>query len=212
MHCGTTVALFGAVVDMEWEWAHQATMSRPSLSAVVFAVNNYYRSCFSYRSVDFPPDDVVAVCMCVWFLPPSRTTRRPCQLEVLRARISELCVSRSLVAGSAWVDKALQVYQIQQLRHGVMMVGPSGVGKSTAWRTLLDAMTALDGVKGEAYVIDPKAISKEQLYGTLGTFPRHPHAPGTLPIPHEIFDVLSFFQRSHTWAGARVMILSPSFR
>lgn len=49
-----------------------------------------------------------------------------------------------------------------------MMVGPTGSGKSTSWRVLIDAMTALDGVKGEAYVIDPKAISKEQLYGTLG--------------------------------------------
>ncbi len=49
-----------------------------------------------------------------------------------------------------------------------MMVGPSGSGKSTAWRVLLEAMTAIDGIKGESYVIDPKAISKEHLYGTLG--------------------------------------------
>jgi hypothetical protein len=32
----------------------------------------------------------------------------------------------------------------------------------------LDAMSLLDGVKGESYIIDPKAISKEQLYGVLG--------------------------------------------
>lgn len=72
------------------------------------------------------------------------------------------------------MEKAVQLYQIQQLRHGVMMVGPSGSGKSTAWRVLLDAMTSLDGVKGESYVIDPKAISKEQLYGTLGKTPCSP--------------------------------------
>ncbi len=95
------------------------------------------------------------------------------QLDALRARICDHCAHRSLVPGTAWVEKAVQLFQIQQLRHGVMMVGPSGSGKSTAWRILLDAMTSLDGVKGESYVIDPKAISKEQLYGTLGTCPSY---------------------------------------
>ncbi len=54
-----------------------------------------------------------------------------------------------------------------QLRHGVMLVGPSGMGKTSSWKVLLNALERVDGKKGEAYVIDPKAISKEQLYGTL---------------------------------------------
>lgn len=40
----------------------------------------------------------------------------------------------------------------------MMMVGPSGSGKTSAWRCLLSALEMLDGVKGEAHVIDPKAI------------------------------------------------------
>lgn len=48
-----------------------------------------------------------------------------------------------------------------------MMVGPSGSGKSTAWRTLLKALERFEGVEGVAHVIDPKAISKEALYGVL---------------------------------------------
>lgn len=39
-----------------------------------------------------------------------------------------------------------------------MMVGPSGSGKTSAWRCLLSALEIMDGVKGEAHVIDPKAI------------------------------------------------------
>ncbi len=35
-----------------------------------------------------------------------------------------------------------------RLSHGVMMVGPVGSGKSSAWRVLLDAMAKLDNVKG----------------------------------------------------------------
>ena len=81
-----------------------------------------------------------------------------------------MCAERHLVCrgGSGrWLEKALQLYRIQQLHHGVMMVGPSGAGKTAAWRVLFEAMTRTDGVKGDAHVIDPKALSKEALYGSL---------------------------------------------
>lgn len=87
--------------------------------------------------------------------------------EALRDRIVRLAQERGFVAHKQWVEKALQLYQVMQLRHGVMLVGPSGTGKSSAWRVLLDALEAVDGKKGEAHVIDPKAISKEHLYGVL---------------------------------------------
>jgi len=48
-----------------------------------------------------------------------------------------------------------------------MMVGPTGCGKSLAWKALLETMEKADGIKGEGYVIDPKAITKEELYGRL---------------------------------------------
>lgn len=63
--------------------------------------------------------------------------------------------------------KVLQLYQISNLNHGLMMVGPSGSGKSTAWRTLLKALERIEGVEGVAHVIDPKAMSKEALYGVM---------------------------------------------
>lgn len=47
------------------------------------------------------------------------------------------------------------------------MVGPSGSGKSTAWKVLLKALERFEGLEGTAHVIDPKAISKEALYGVL---------------------------------------------
>ncbi len=47
------------------------------------------------------------------------------------------------------------------------MVGPSGSGKSTAWRVLLKALELHEGVEGVAHVIDPKAMTKEALYGVL---------------------------------------------
>lgn len=48
-----------------------------------------------------------------------------------------------------------------------MMVGPAGCGKSAAWKVLIEALHRVDGIKGEAYIIDPKAINKDELYGRL---------------------------------------------
>lgn len=64
-------------------------------------------------------------------------------------------------------QQVLQLYQISSLNHGLMMVGPSGSGKSTAWQVLLKALERFEGIEGVAHVIDPKAISKETLYGVL---------------------------------------------
>jgi dynein heavy chain 1 len=86
----------------------------------------------------------------------------------LRKEIQAIAVEWHLDGDAErWVEKALQLFQIQNLHHGVMMVGPSGSGKTQAWKVLLEALARIEEVKGEAYVIDPKAISKEQLYGSL---------------------------------------------
>jgi len=91
----------------------------------------------------------------------------PIPLDALRSKIAEVCTERHLVEGAQWIDKIVQLYQIQNISHGLMMVGPSGSGKTQAWQVLLAALERLDGVEGASYVIDPKAIDKEALYGTL---------------------------------------------
>ena len=95
------------------------------------------------------------------------------ELESLRKHILDVCKERHLVAGSEegemghmWMDKVMQLHNIIELHHGLMMVGPSGSGKSSAWRTLLQALERFDQVEGRAHVIDPKALSKEELYGS----------------------------------------------
>ena len=76
-------------------------------------------------------------------------------------------------AGSEWLLKVRQLHGIQRLQHGVMMVGPAGSGKSSAWRVLLEALERRDRKEHgpqsrcHSYVIDPKAMSKEQLYGSM---------------------------------------------
>ncbi|KAK3805063.1 MAG: dynein heavy chain [Linnemannia elongata] len=91
----------------------------------------------------------------------------PVSLQPLRAAIKDICAKRRLVVGDLWLEKILQLYQIQRIHHGLMMVGPSGSGKSNAWQVLLSALEVVEGVEGQSYVIDPKAMSKEALYGVL---------------------------------------------
>ncbi|KAI0072370.1 dynein heavy chain [Panus rudis PR-1116 ss-1] len=91
----------------------------------------------------------------------------PVDLDALREQISKVCAERRLVEGERWISKILQLYQIQKIQHGLMMVGPSGSGKTNAWQVLLAALERLDGVEGVSYVIDPKAMDKDALYGTL---------------------------------------------
>ncbi|XP_069984453.1 dynein heavy chain, cytoplasmic isoform X5 [Penaeus vannamei] len=95
------------------------------------------------------------------------------QMTGLKEEIRKVCREQFFVCGEGeeqgaqWMEKVLQLYQISNLNHGLMMVGPSGSGKSTAWRVLLKALERFEGIEGVAHVIDPKAMSKEALYGVL---------------------------------------------
>ncbi|CAK7266377.1 dynein heavy chain [Sporothrix epigloea] len=96
----------------------------------------------------------------------------PANLEALEAAIRRLADERHLVVNDTWLTKVLQLYQIQGIHHGVMMVGSSGSGKSAAWRLLLDAMQQVEKVEGVSHVIDSKVMSKEALYGNLDSTTR----------------------------------------
>ncbi|KAF2396617.1 cytoplasmic dynein-like protein 1 heavy chain 1 [Trichodelitschia bisporula] len=96
----------------------------------------------------------------------------PAPLEALQKAIREEAAEARLVATDSWMTKVLQLYQIQMLHHGVMMVGSAGSGKSSAWRILLKALQRVEGVEGVCHVIDPKVMSKEHLYGTLDSTTR----------------------------------------
>eukprot|EP01012_Entosiphon_sulcatum_P048729 TRINITY_DN67253_c0_g1_i1.p1 TRINITY_DN67253_c0_g1~~TRINITY_DN67253_c0_g1_i1.p1 ORF type:complete len:4768 (-),score=648.87 TRINITY_DN67253_c0_g1_i1:2-12742(-) len=91
----------------------------------------------------------------------------PTALNKLRDAVEEVAVSRHLVPKTEWMEKILQLYQIQCIHHGLMLVGASGTGKTAAWVCLLQALERLEKVESNCYVIDPKAVTKEELYGNL---------------------------------------------
>lgn len=83
-----------------------------------------------------------------------------------------------------------------------MLVGPSGTGKSSSWRTLLKALSKVDGTKGDFYVIDPKAVKKDHLYGRLD--------PNTLEWTDGIFTkILRRLADSSVGSGQRGATATP---
>ncbi|EJT78073.1 dynein heavy chain [Gaeumannomyces tritici R3-111a-1] len=96
----------------------------------------------------------------------------PANLQKLEEAIRGLADERQLVVNDTWMTKILQLYQIQGIHHGVMMVGSSGSGKSAAWTLLLDALQKVEGVEGVSHIIDSKVMSKEALYGNLDSTTR----------------------------------------
>ncbi|PGH26987.1 dynein heavy chain, cytoplasmic [Polytolypa hystricis UAMH7299] len=96
----------------------------------------------------------------------------PANFEKLTQAIRDIAVEKHFVATDTWIAKTLQLYQIQGIHHGVMMVGRSGSGKSAAWKTLLQALQRVEGIEGVCHVIDSKVMSKEALYGNLDSTTR----------------------------------------
>ncbi|KAL9129037.1 MAG: hypothetical protein Q9217_002407 [Psora testacea] len=93
-------------------------------------------------------------------------------LDSLEAAIKVEAAERHMVINDKWMTKIIQLYQIQGIHHGVMMVGDSGSGKSAIWKVLLRALQRAEGIDGVSHIIDSKVMSKEALYGNLDSTTR----------------------------------------
>ena len=73
---------------------------------------------------------------------------------------------RGLQLHPSWLAKCVQLYETYQVRHGIMLVGPTGSGKSTIMEVLAAALTEL-GQKHVIWRMNPKAITAPQMFGRL---------------------------------------------
>ena len=81
------------------------------------------------------------------------------------------------------IRKALELHEQLKQRMGVVIVGPSGSGKSAVWRLLKAAMTKRGEVVKD-YTMNPKAMPRTHVRNThtiylpsSPSFPRHPDGP-----------------------------------
>ncbi|CAK9798189.1 Dynein axonemal heavy chain 6 [Anthophora quadrimaculata] len=94
---------------------------------------------------------------------------------VLRDTAIEILQEANLQPEVCILKKVTQLHECLQVRHGVMLVGPTGSGKTSVLRTLAHTYDRLHerGIPGAVYkkvymyVINPKAITIGELYGEV---------------------------------------------
>ena len=65
------------------------------------------------------------------------------------------------------INKVVQLYETMLTRHTTMVVGPTGAGKSVIINTLKESLWLETGYATKIRVINPKAITINELYGIL---------------------------------------------
>ena len=66
-----------------------------------------------------------------------------------------------------WVGKVIQLYETTKVRHGIMLVGPTGGGKSTIFYLLRRVLHKIMDLQHRACRFNPKAIRAQQMYGEV---------------------------------------------
>ena len=104
-----------------------------------------------------------------------RTTRPKIDYGDLLNQVDLVCESSqyNLISSQAFKDKIIQLYDTLQVRHGLMIVGPAGGGKTSNYNVLKEAISRLadDKIffKTQTNIINPKAITHAELYSEQNT-------------------------------------------
>uniref|UniRef100_A0A8C3CZ11 Dynein axonemal heavy chain 1 n=1 Tax=Cairina moschata TaxID=8855 RepID=A0A8C3CZ11_CAIMO len=99
---------------------------------------------------------------------------QPVDYGILEEAIRKACIKKNLKDVDGFVTKCIQLYETTVVRHGLMLVGPTGSGKTKSYEVLAAAMTSLQGQPAASggnyeavsyFVLNPKSITMGQLYG-----------------------------------------------
>ncbi|KAJ3215607.1 Dynein heavy chain 6, axonemal [Dinochytrium kinnereticum] len=93
--------------------------------------------------------------------------------EVLSTTLQEIMKERGLEVVPSFTTRICQLYETMKIRHGVMLVGPTGGGKTTCYELLKESSTKIkernpssqDFQKIKTWVLNPKCVAMTELYG-----------------------------------------------
>jgi dynein heavy chain len=83
----------------------------------------------------------------------------------MQTALQNVVSTEKLMLHDTWAVKVIQLYETTLVRHGIMMVGPSGSGKSRIIQCLQDSLTQTTGVLHKRTRMNPKAIRAEEMFG-----------------------------------------------
>ncbi|CAB3221174.1 unnamed protein product [Arctia plantaginis] len=93
---------------------------------------------------------------------------------IMEQSIRNMLIKRGYDDLYTFIFKVIQLYETTVVRHGLMLVGPAGAGKTKCYEVLRDALTAIKGKLApdgfpftpvHTFVVNPKSITMGQLYG-----------------------------------------------
>ena len=84
--------------------------------------------------------------------------------------INKVLEKEFLLSHPAWMSKLIQLFETQKVRHGIMIIGPSGSGKSKCISVLSQVMSQNEGVPIKEIRLNPKSITDGQMFGKVVHF------------------------------------------
>lgn len=88
------------------------------------------------------------------------------EYDDLKKALAQVFAEHKLIFNNIQLKKTLEIYEQLRQRMGVVVVGPSGSGKSVLWRMLKEALIRT-GKMIKTYVMNPKAIPRNKLLGSI---------------------------------------------
>ena len=89
---------------------------------------------------------------------PKQTNIPKKTYKEVESAVRTLIKQNNLTERPQWFIKIIQLYETSLVRHGFMVVGPVGSGKTTIMNTLTDALT-VNGQPHKQTRMNPKSIT-----------------------------------------------------
>lgn len=124
----------------------------------------------------------------------TESTQSPAlQPSPIRQAILDACSAENINATDYFVGKVYQIYEMLHIRPGIMIIGESFAGKTTAYRILAQALALLQQTHAEmnetypiCTIINPKSVTIGRLYGVYDSS-THEWRDGILSINFKHF-------------------------
>jgi dynein heavy chain len=99
---------------------------------------------------------------------PAQTDIKKKTYKEIEGAIRKLMREQNLFDRPQWFIKIIQLYETSLVRHGFMVVGTVGCGKTTIMNILTDALSECGQPHKQARM-NPKSFTGQQMYGVMNT-------------------------------------------